>query len=131
MNPDEPAARAAEIRALRADGWTIQAIAARLGVSRSRVYQILGADRATEDERAARARFPMCRPALALRLARRFPDAAAVCAAEDRELASIRHMAPQQLRALRARYPHRASVERAGQMDDVLALAGRSAGAWC
>lgn len=108
MSQDERAARAAEIRALRADGWTIPVIADRLGVSRSRLYQILAADRAAEDERLARTRFPMCPAELAVRLAQRFPTAEAVCAAEDGELASIRRIGPKQLRMLRARYPHRA-----------------------
>lgn len=114
MSEDGRAARAAEIRALRAEGLTIPAVAARLGVSRSRVYQILAADRAAENERTARTRFPMCPPALAVRLAHRFATAKAVCAAEDGELVSIRRIGPKQLQMLRARYPHRPSVERAG-----------------
>jgi hypothetical protein len=54
---------------------------------------------------AARARFPDLLPRLAGRLARRFPDDAAVGAADDAELLSMRHMGPQQFRKLRARYP--------------------------
>lgn len=110
MSADGPAARAAEIRALRAEGRTILAVAACLGVSRARVYQILAADQAAEDEQTARTRFPMCPPELAARLALRFPDAAAVCAAEDGELVSIRSIGPKQLQKLRARYPRRADA---------------------
>ncbi len=108
MSSDELATRAAEIRALRAQGQSVRAIADQLGVSRSRLYQILAADRATTDERAVHARFPMLTFELAARLAPRFLDAAAVCAADDDELLSIRHMGPAQLRKLRARYPRRA-----------------------
>lgn len=100
--------RAAAIRTLQTQGLTVPAIARRLGVSRSRIYQVLAAEPMTAAERAACERFEMLPADLAARLASRFRDADAVCAAEDHELLSLRALGPRQLHKLRQRYPHRA-----------------------
>jgi len=101
--------RAAEITSLRAQGLTAPAIAERLGVSRSRIYQIMAAELVTAEDRAVWTRFAMLPSDLAARLAHRFHDAAAVCAASDDELLSLRGLGPRQLQKVRQRYPHRAT----------------------
>ncbi len=104
---EDSARRIAEIRALRAEGTPVRAIADHFGVSRARLYQLLSTELMTAEEQAARQRFPMFTSDLAVRLARRFSDDDAVCAAKDREVLNLRRIGPTQLQKLRARYPHR------------------------
>lgn len=84
---------------------SLRAIAAILGVTAEWVRQIelRGSPRPAQD--AALARFPDLKPDLAVRLAERFADAAAVCAADDKELLSMRRLGVVQFARLRARYP--------------------------
>jgi hypothetical protein len=109
MNAEDAAARREKLRALRAKGLSVRAIATDLGVGQANVYRILGVDRVAAGEQTARARFPALPPGLAVRLAQHFADDAAVAAAEDRELLSMRGMSAAKLRALRLRYPHSSS----------------------
>jgi len=97
--------RRIKIAAMRANGMTLRAIATIFGVAAERIRQIeLHGDPPLE-QRAAHARFPEFRPDLAVRLAERFPDDAAVCAAADKELLSLRGVGSVQFAKLRARYP--------------------------
>jgi len=99
--------RCAEIAAMRAEGRTLREIADRFGVSTARIGQLALSAPLTAEQIAARARFPGLMIDLAVRLARRFPDAAAVSEADDQELLSMRLMGSAQFRMLRAQYPRR------------------------
>lgn len=99
--------RCAEIAAMRAEGRTLREIAAHVGVSTSRIGQLALSAPRTAEQIAARERFPGLMLDLAVRLAQRFPDAAAVSEADDEELISMRLMGAAQFRMLRAQYPRR------------------------
>ena len=91
---------------MRKEGLSYRAIAAVLGVNAEWIRQIEVRGSAAREQEAALARFPDLKPGLALRLDARFPAAADVCAADDRELRSLRGMGEVQFARLRARYPH-------------------------
>jgi len=90
---------------MRADGMSLRAVAAIFGVTAEWVRQIELRGSLRPEQDAALARFPELKPDLAVRLAERFADAAAVCAADDKELLSMRGLGVVQFARLRARYP--------------------------
>jgi len=85
---------------------SLRSVGAVVGVNAERVRQIEVSAAHVQRIRAATARFPDLKSGLAVRLAQRFPDVAAVCAADDQELHSLRGVGSVQFAKLRSRYPH-------------------------